>query len=152
MTARPSVSEAASAIARAAHHGQVDKQGRDYYNAHLAPIAAMLRPFGEHAEAAGWLHDILEDTNYTAEDLEAEGMPDAVVEAVISVSRLRSEPYTELIARAAAHPLSRLVKLADNWHNLSTIDQLDPATATRLRAKYTDARRVLEAALTQEPR
>jgi hypothetical protein len=49
-------------LALHAHQGQVDKQGRDYYLAHLRPIAEALRPHGPHAEMAGALHDIVEDT------------------------------------------------------------------------------------------
>ena len=49
-------------LALQAHEGQVDKQGRDYYLAHLRPIAESLRPYGPLAEMAGALHDIVEDT------------------------------------------------------------------------------------------
>jgi (p)ppGpp synthase/HD superfamily hydrolase len=137
-------------FARRAHAGQVDRQGRDYFEHHLLPISALLRPFGDDAATAGLLHDVLEDTEATAEDLRALGLPDAVVTAVESVTRRDDEPYEALIERAAAHPLGRLVKLADNWHNLSSNAELarhDPDQAARLRERYEGARARLTASL-----
>ena len=138
----------AAELASQAHDGQVDKQGRDYFRHHLLPIAASLRPFGSLAYAAGLLHDIVEDTPMTYAQLTARGFPRAVVDAVRSVTRQHDEPYAELIERAAADPLGRLVKLADNWHNLSTVDTLPDATdRARLRLRYEQARDVLERSL-----
>src|SRR5262245_40476678 len=138
----------AADFARKAHAGQVDAQGRDYFEAHLVPIAALLRPFGEDAAIAGVLHDVLEDTDVTADDLRDLGLPETVVSAVEAVTRRDGEPYEELIERASAHPLGRLVKLADNWHNLSSNPELalhDPEKAARLRERYTAARARLTA-------
>ena len=132
-----------------AHAGQVDKQGRNYYLHHLIPISEKLRIHGEHAEMAGLLHDVLEDTAVTVEDLDALGVPADVVRAVVSVSKQPGEAYDDLIARAAADPLGRLVKLADNAWNFDGLHDLaktDPATAERLKTKYERARGMLEAA------
>lgn len=137
-------------LAQDAHRGQVDKVGRDYLLGHLTPVAQALRPYGDHAEAAGWLHDVLEDTPVTVADLVHRGFPDAVIDAVLACTRRDGETYPALIARAAAHPLGRLVKLADNWVNLTglgTLARTDPATAARLRVKYEQARDVLTHAL-----
>jgi (p)ppGpp synthase/HD superfamily hydrolase len=137
-------------LVRRAHAGQVDKQGRDYVEHHLLPIAELLRPYGEEAYAAGLLHDILEDTATTSAELLAAGVPTAVVRAVESVSRRPGEPYEQLISRAAADPLGRLVKLADTWVNLTGLEALagtDPVTAERLRVRYTSARARLTSSL-----
>lgn len=144
--------ETARWLALQAHSGQVDKQDRGYYAYHLAPVASRLRPFGAYAEAAGWLHDIIEDTPVMVVDLVDLGFPGPVIDAVIHVTRRDGEPYMEMIRRAAAHPLGRLVKLADNHVNLTGLDQLartvrGRADAERLRPRYTAARAVLEAAL-----
>ena len=140
----------AYALAREAHAGQVDKAGEDYYHAHLVPIAEALRPFGADAEIAGVLHDIIEDQGYSAERLLALGVPRIAVEAVVAVSRIPGEPYKALILRAAAHPLGRLVKLADNKHNLDSnfeFAKIDPKQANSMREnRYLPARRVLLAA------
>jgi (p)ppGpp synthase/HD superfamily hydrolase len=146
-------------LALAAHEGQVDKQGRDYYLAHLLPIAEALRPYGSHAEMAGALHDIVEDTRdhpdparrYDLDRLRSLGVPEIVVEAIDAVTRRPGEPYISgLIYRSAAHPLGRLVKLADNKHNLDASADLarsDPEAARKLReGRYRPARRILLAA------
>lgn len=145
-----------AALARQAHAGQVDRAGRDYFDAHLTPIAAAAACFGPDAEAAGWLHDVLEDTDLTATDLAGRGVPPAVVEAVESVTRRSDETYEELITRAAAHPLGCLVKLVDNAWNIASnpgLAALDPGTAAAMLAdRYRPARvRLLAAAeLTDE--
>lgn len=146
-------------LALQAHEGQVDEQGRDYYLAHLQPIAEALRPYGPHAEMAGVLHDVVEDTGdhpdperrYDLDRLRALGVPGIVVEAIDAVTRRPGEPYISgLIHRSAAHHLGRLVKLADNKHNLAANEELariDPEGARRVReGRYRPARRILLAA------
>jgi len=133
-------------FARRAHEGQTDKLGRDYFTGHVLPIAELLDEHGPDAVMGGLLHDVIEDTEFTAQDLLELGVPDVVVRAVVSVSKVAGESYDELIARAAADPLGRLVKLADNAHNLASNDLLaatDPDAAARLRVKYETARKQL---------
>lgn len=129
-----------------AHAGQTDKQGRDYVDGHLTPIADALRPFGEDAEAAGWLHDVLEDTDLTEQDLTDRGISPVVVRAVVSVTRAE-ETYKELIGRACADELGRLVKLADNaWNVLCNpgLAEIEPRVAAEmLRRRYLPARQRL---------
>lgn len=135
----------ARAAAAAAHAGQLDKQGRDYVEAHLEPVAEALTAHQPEVVAAGWLHDIVEDTDWTVERVAEEFGPE-VARAVDAVTRRADETYDELIERAASDPLGRLVKLADNSVNLAANESLavsDPETAARLRAKYETARRRL---------
>jgi len=142
----------AKQIAFRAHAGQVDKQGRDYFIHHLAPVASLLKPFGDEAVAAGWLHDVVEDTPTTLDDLRDAGFSNWVVNAVDSVTRRPGEEYTEMLWRAAADPYGRLVKLMDNWVNLTGLDDLakvDPVKAASLRHRYTMARIVLLGAVTR---
>ena len=143
-----SLVERARSAATTAHAGQLDKQGRPYVEAHLEPVAAALVEHGDEAVAAGWLHDIVEDTEWTIEQVAAEFGPD-VARAVDAVTRRPDETYDELIERASADPLGRLVKLADNGVNLAGNDDVaitDPETARRLRDKYERARqRLLDA-------
>lgn len=135
----------ASALANAAHAGQVDKAGRPYIE-HVCAVRDALAGHGVDAQIAGVLHDIIEDTATTADDLRAAGVPEHVVSAVESVSRRSGETYLELIARAAADPLGRLVKLADNRHNSdeARLALLPPEQAARLRERYRTAREILE--------
>ena len=139
------------AMAQAAHLGQTDKLGRDYFTAHLSPIAAGLREFGPEAEAAGWLHDIIEDTSETGATLRSAGVPEDVIAAVESVTKIEGEPYERLIERACADPIGRLVKLVDNTWNLvcsARLAEMQPDVADELvRRKYGPARAKLLALL-----
>jgi len=138
--------EDARALATAAHAGQVDKAGHDYI-AHPAAVAAALAPHGAAAVMAGWLHDVVEDTDVSLDDLRAAGYPAQVVSAVDAVTKRRGESYEDLIRRAAADPIGRLVKLADNRHNAdeARLALLPQEKACELRAKYAAARVILGA-------
>lgn len=131
-------------LAECAHLGQVDKAGRPYIE-HPRAVAAALAEHGDHAVMAGLLHDVVEDTPITLADLLAAGYPLEVVDAVDAVTRRAGESYMDMIRRAAAHPLGRLVKLADNRHNSSEerLAVLDPGNAEFLRHRYARARAVL---------
>jgi hypothetical protein len=135
----------ATELARRAHAGQVDKASRDYF-LHVAAVRDALEPYGVDAQIAGVLHDILEDTTMTAGELQAAGVPAHVVAAVESVTRQPGESYMGMIRRAAADPLGRLVKLADNRHNSdeARLGLLPVAQAASLRRRYTQARVLLE--------
>lgn len=134
-------------LAEQAHRGQVDKAGRPYIE-HPRAVAAMLTQHGDYAVMAGLLHDVVEDTPTTLADLRAAGYPEEVVSAVDAVTRRKGETYLDMIRRAAAVPLGRLVKLADNAHNSDPVRLalLDPDEADRKRKRYAEARAVLLAA------
>jgi (p)ppGpp synthase/HD superfamily hydrolase len=149
---QPTVADA-DALAEHAHHGQPDKAGKPYID-HPRAVAAILaaQGHGEHAVIAGLLHDVVEDTDITLDDLRAAGYPAEVVDAVDAVTRRPGETYMDMIRRAAAHPLGRLVKLADNAHNSDPVRLavLDPEVAEFQRRRYAKARAVLLAAVDQE--
>lgn len=143
-------------LALDAHDGQFDEHGRDHYLTHLRPVGELLRPHGPDAQMAGLLRDIVESTRdhpdparrYDLPRLRLTGVPEVVVEAVEAVTRRPGEPYMSgLIRRAAAHPLGRLVKLAENSHDLAALTEQDPDKARTLReGRYRPARRILLAA------
>lgn len=137
---------AADHLAAEAHAGQVDQSGRPYVE-HVRAVRDLLAEHGEHAQMAGVLHDVLEDTPLTAEDLRRRGCPEQVVAAVEAVTRRTGEDYVTMVRRAAADPLGRLVKLADNAHNSdeTRLGALPAARARQLRAKYAEARAILDA-------
>lgn len=142
--------ETAISLAREAHAQQRDKLGHDYFDAHLRPIGEAAATFSKDASAAGWLHDILEDTDVTVADLRRHGFPDRVVAAVESVTKRPGQPYDELITRACADPLGCVVKLVDNAWNITCNPALavrDPEKAEALLAEtYLPARERLLAA------
>jgi (p)ppGpp synthase/HD superfamily hydrolase len=107
----------AKRIATRAHQGQVDKAGQPYI-AHPEFVASQVT--GDEAKAVAWLHDVIEDTSVTVNDLRAEGLPESVIEAVAILTKGDNESYETYLERVAANPLTKSVKLADLKHNLDT--------------------------------
>lgn len=136
-------------IATAAHRGQVDKAGVPYIG-HPERVAAHAAAAGgdERVLAAAWLHDVIEDTATTPDDLRAAGFPEEVVAAVVAVTKVAGEPTEAYFARVNADPLAVAVKTADLADNTDPqrLTQLEHATRVRLEAKYARARRLLAAA------
>jgi len=106
--------EKALEIAKEAHKGQLDKAGVDYIQ-HPLNVAAMVESPEEKAVAL--LHDVIEDTDISVEDLRTKGMPGDVVEAVFALTKLKDIDYFEYLNRVKDNPLARKVKLADLSHN-----------------------------------
>lgn len=116
--------ELAFEIAKAAHAGQTDKAGLDYI-LHPQQVAAMMTTDEEKAVAL--LHDIIEDTNVTASELLARGLPIAVVEAVEALTKKDDQNYANYLANVKRNGLATAVKLADLKHN-SDLSRLDKIT------------------------
>ncbi|MEU4051268.1 HD domain-containing protein [Streptomyces olivaceus] len=132
------------AFAAEAHAGQVDKIGVPYIE-HVRAVAAGLAPFGGELVMAGLLHDVIEDTDVTAERLREEGVPERVVSAVEAVTNQPGVPYQEKIQRIIRSSDATLVKISDNAHNShpDRAAQLPEEKRLRLAAKYRAARDVL---------
>lgn len=90
------------------------------------------------------LYDVVEDTAVTLDDLAAEGFPPAVLAAVEALTKRPGETRIEAAGRAAADPIARVVKLADNAENsdLSRIPNPTPKDLQRM-AEYAAVRAVL---------
>lgn len=127
----------AIAIAAKAHEGQVDKGGAPYI---LHPLRVMLDVEGEHAQMAAVLHDVLEDTDVTAADLAAAGIPLPVIDAVIRLTRLRGMSRMDAAKMAVIDPIALEVKIADlrDNMNLKRIPRPGPKDYARL-AEYNAA-------------
>ena len=110
-----SLTDTAYDIAANAHAGQTRWDGSDYIDHPVRVSTALLT---DAAVATALLHDVLEDTNTTAADLEAAGISREVIEAVEALTRRDEETYAEFIERAAGNELARAVKLADLADNL----------------------------------
>lgn len=107
--------EDAIALAVKVHRGQVDKYGRPYI---LHPLRVMFGLEGEVAQIVGVLHDVIEDSDVTFEDLRQMGYSEEVIEALDGVTRRHSESYEVFVERSLQHPLSRRVKQADLEDNM----------------------------------
>lgn len=137
--------ERAIELAARAHAGQTDKGGHPYI---LHPLRLMLAVQGTEARIAAVLHDIIEDTPVTFDDLRREGFAPEIVEAVRALTKFEGETRVEAATRIARNPIAREVKLADIADNmdLSRIPAPTPRDFERLE-EYEAARRILLASL-----
>ena len=125
-------------IALRAYAGKTDKAGREYI---LHPLRVMAKMQTDLEMSAALLHDVLEDSDITAEQLLAEGIPPEVVEAVQSLSRNENEEYLDFVARAKRNPLAARVKIADIEDNidvlrLTALDEYDLARIKKYHAAW----------------
>ena len=108
--------ERAIQIATEAHKGQLDKAGRDYIG---HPLRVMEMGKTEDEKIVGVLHDVIEDTDWTFEMLEAEGFSREVIEALKCVTKLsENENYDDFIERVRKNPLAVAVKINDLTDNM----------------------------------
>jgi (p)ppGpp synthase/HD superfamily hydrolase len=121
----------AKQIATKAHHGQLDKADQPYIT-HPEFVASQVT--GDEAKAVAWLHDVVEDTTVTFDDLRATGLNGVVVEAVDAITKRDGEDYESYLERIATNPLAKAVKLADLKHNMDTsrLKTIDDRTRARL--------------------
>ena len=114
--------EAAKALATRMHEGQLDKAGLPYIT-HPERVAARLTT--PEAQVVGWLHDTVEDTALTLEEIEVQ-FGSETAEAVDAVSRRDGEKWGDYLERVAANPMARQVKISDliDNSNLQRIPQV----------------------------
>lgn len=134
--------ERALVIAAEAHAGQQDKAGEPYI---LHPLRVMQAGTTPETRIVGVLHDVVEDSPWTLEDLRREGFPDVIIDAVDALTRREGEDYFDFVRRAAAHPVGRHVKLADLRDNLDMSRIPSPTRRDQERiARYQKALRLLD--------
>ena len=135
--------ENALAIAAAAHAGQIDKAGQPYI---LHPIRVMLSVKNGDERIAAILHDVVEDTPVSFDDLESEGFSAAVVDAVRALTKTEGESRIEAALRAVKDPIARQVKLADVADNMDLSRIPSPTEKDYARLKeYERVREILMA-------
>ena len=105
----------AEQIARKAHNGQFDKAGRPFIE---HPQFVSGRCVTEKAKIAGWLHDVVEDTEVTLEDLRTHGFDEDVIEAVRCVTKTGTFDENTYYFGIHNNPVAKEVKLADLTHNM----------------------------------
>ena len=106
--------ELALQVAQKAHAGQVDKAGKDYI---LHPMTVDSYMDTDVEKAIAYLHDVLEDTSVTVDELN-ENFPNEIVDTLILLTHKQNETYFEYISRVSKSKLAKKVKVADLLHNL----------------------------------
>lgn len=103
-------------IATEAHKGQFDKAGNEYIG---HPLRVMEMGKTEEEKIVGVLHDVVEDTDWTFEKLEAEGFAPEIIAALKCVTKLsENENYDAFIERVRKNPLATAVKINDLTDNM----------------------------------
>lgn len=125
-----------------AHKNQVDKSGMPYVY-HPFHLAEQMET--EDAVIVALLHDVVEDTDYTFDDIKELGFSKRVIEALELMTHDKSVPYMDYVAKIKNNPIAKAVKIADLKHNsdLSRLDVLDDKARKRVE-KYAAAIKLLE--------
>lgn len=126
-------------FARWAHRGQFRRNGITPYFNHVDSVAFRIvrsKPSLFETVEVAYLHDVLEDCavqGYTAESLRAAGFSEAVIDAVVAITKIENEAYMSYLERVKRNPLARAVKIYD------IIDNLSDAPTERQLKKYSVA-------------
>ena len=128
---KQSQSEKAYEIAKKAHLGQVDKAGEDYIK-HPEKVASFVKT--DEEKAVAYLHDVIEDTELTLEDLNKYDFSKEALEAVDIITKKRGEDYQSYLNSVKKNKLARAVKLADLRHN-SDLTRLIKVTEKDIKRK-----------------
>ena len=120
-----------------AHRNQVDKSGLPYV---FHPFHLAEQMTDEATTIAALLHDVVEDTAYTLDDLRGMGFPAEALDALALLTHDPTVPYMDYVARIKMNPVAKAVKLADLRHNsdLSRLDSIDKKARARVE-KYRSA-------------
>ncbi len=127
-----------------AHKDQFDKSGIPYV---YHPFHLAERMDDEYTTCVALLHDVVEDTEMSLDDLKSQGFPDKVIEALSLMTHDDSIEYLDYIRALKDNALARKVKLADLAHNsdLSRLEIVDEKAIQRVK-KYKQAILILERA------
>ena len=125
-----------------AHKNQTDKSGIPYV---FHPFHLDEQMQTEETTIVALLHDVVEDTDYTFEDLFAMGFSKTVTDAISLMTHDDDTEYMDYVRAIKDNPIAKVVKLADLNHNsdLSRLDVVDEKALKR-REKYLKAMALLE--------
>ncbi len=125
-----------------AHKEQTDKSGIPYVF-HPFHLAEQMKT--EETTVVALLHDLVEDTEYTIEDLMNMGFDQSITDAIALMTHADDVDYMEYVRKIKENPIAKEVKLADLKHNsdLTRLDTVDE-NALKRREKYLKATALLE--------
>ena len=120
-----------------AHKNQVDKTGLPYV---FHPFHLAEQMTDEISTVCALLHDVIEDTEYTFENLREMGFPQEVIDVLTLLTHEESVPYMEYVKKMKTNPIAKQVKLCDLKHNsdLTRLDVIDEYALKR-NEKYQEA-------------
>lgn len=137
----------AIALAQTAHANQVDKAGAPYIG-HPLRVMNSLSTVAE--KIVGVLHDSIEDSELTLEDLENAGFPDEVLEAIEAITKKPREDYQAYLNRVMVNAIALRVKIADMLDNMDIKRIAEPTEKDWKRLKkYQEVLPQLQAALSR---
>lgn len=127
-----------------AHKNQVDKSGMPYV---YHPFHLAEQMDDELSTCVALLHDVVEDTDITLDELRSDGFPNEVIEALSLMTHSDDVPYLDYVRAMKDNPIARKVKLADLAHNsdLSRLEIVDDKALERVN-KYKQAILILDKA------
>lgn len=125
-----------------AHKNQVDKSGMPYV---YHPFHLAEQMDNEYTTVVALLHDVVEDTNYTFDDLIEMNFPSEVIEALKLLTHGKDIDYLDYVRRIKKNEMARKVKLADLLHNsdITRLDEIDDKVLIRVE-KYKEAIEILK--------
>ena len=124
-----------------AHKDQKDKSGLPYV---FHPFHVAEQMPDEKTTIVALLHDVIEDTPYSLQDLRDMGFEQDVLDALALMTHDKNVPYMDYVAKIKSNPIARTVKLADLRHNsdLTRLDEVSDAALKRIE-KYKNAMNLL---------
>ena len=114
-----------------AHRNQTDKSGLPYV---FHPFHVAEQMPDEETTIVALLHDVIEDTSYTIDDLRKMGFSEEVLDALDLMTHDKNVPYMEYVAKISENEIAHTVKLADLRHNsdLTRLDEIDDKARNRI--------------------
>ena len=136
------LTQKAMKIAFEAHKNQTDKNGIPYI---YHPVHLAEQMDSENTICVALLHDVVEDTSMTFEDLQAEGFSPEIIDSLKLLTHDDAVPYMEYVKEIKKNPIATKVKLADLRHNsdLTRLDKVNEKALKRVE-KYKKAIEMLE--------
>ena len=135
-------------IAAKAHTGQVDKGGNPYIFHPLRVMMNYCDDNDEMAQICAVLHDVIEDTNITLDDLRKDGFSEEVITALDCLTKRNGESYDDFISRIVTNKLACKVKRGDLADNMDLTRIANPTAKDEERFKrYREAADRIDEAL-----
>ena len=136
------LTQKAMKIAFEAHKNQTDKNGIPYI---YHPVHLAEQMDSETTICVALLHDVVEDTSMTFEDLQAEGFSPEIIDSLKLLTHDDAVPYMEYVKEIKKNSIATKVKLADLRHNsdLTRLDEVNEKALKRVE-KYKKAIEMLE--------